>query len=272
MVAVSGVFYNAGLLATPWFEGRLAQCLADVLRGNETSSKMISLVICYIVVTIAVQGARFIKRFYVRRFANNINRKMKSVLYANLVRQNKVTLKTESIGELLTKAVSDADDCSEGMRKFTTEVFDTGVAMACYATMLFVYDWRLAFCSLIFTLISYFCAAKMKKYVQRAGAEYKKAVEELGTATSDRVENAVTYRLYGCEENREKIYEKVLENYKRSAVKSNVWQSALSPLYFVCSSVGVSFILWFGAKNVLGRGWNNWDIAAFTTFFLVLQS
>ena len=26
------------------------------------------------------------------------------------------------------------------------------------------------------------------------------------------------------------------------------------------------FILWFGAKNVLGTGWSEWDIAAFTTF------
>ena len=28
-VTLSGLIYNIGLLATPWFEGRLAQCLAD---------------------------------------------------------------------------------------------------------------------------------------------------------------------------------------------------------------------------------------------------
>lgn len=44
----------------------------------------------------------------------------------------------------MTKAISDVDDCVEGMRKFTTEVFDTGVALAGYAVMLLVYDWRLA--------------------------------------------------------------------------------------------------------------------------------
>ena len=43
-------------------------------------------------------------------------------------------------------------------------------------------------------------------------------------------------------------------------------QSALPPLYLVVSEAGVLFILWFGAKNVLGTGWSNWDIAAFTTF------
>lgn len=43
----------------------------------------------------------------------------------------------------MTKAVSDVDDCVEGMRKFTTEVFDTVVALIGYAVMLFTYDVRL---------------------------------------------------------------------------------------------------------------------------------
>ena len=83
-VTLAGLVYNIGLLATPWFEGRLAQCLADILGGSETAAKMAMLVLAYIVVTLAVQAARFIKRFYVRRFANNINRRMKGILYANL--------------------------------------------------------------------------------------------------------------------------------------------------------------------------------------------
>ena len=32
------------------------------------------------------------------------------------------------------------------------------------------------------------------------------------------------------------------------------------------SNLSVIFILWFGGKNVLGAGWQAWDIAAFTTF------
>lgn len=158
------------------------------------------------------------------------------------------------------------DDCVEGMRKFTTEVFDTGVALAGYVVMLLVYDWRLALLSLLFTPISYFCAEWMKKPVQRAGASYKKAAGALSAATLDRAENAVTYRVYGCEDTRAGLYEGALDRYEKTAVRNNVWQSALPPLYLAASEAGVLFILWFGAKNVLGTGWSSWDIAAFTTF------
>ena len=265
-VTVSGVIYNVGLLASPWFEGRLAGCLADILNGRKTAVAMAKLVLAYLAVTFAVQAARFIKRFYVRRFANNINRRMKGVLYANLVRQSRAALEKEGVGEVMTKTISDVDDCAEGMRKFTTEVFDTGVALLGYAVMLFVYDWRLALLSLIFTPVSYFCAARMKKPIQRAGAAYKKAAGALNGATVDRAENAVTYRTYGCEDIRVQRYEEALQNYEKTAVHNSVWQSALPPLYLAASGAGTVFILWFGAKNVLGDGWTVWDIAAFTTF------
>ena len=239
LITVSGLIYNIGLLAGPWFEGRLAQCLADILGGSETASAMAALVAGYIVVTLIVQASRFVKRFYVRRFANNINRRMKGVLYANLVRQSRGALEEQGAGELMTKAISDVDDCAEGMRKFTTEIFDTGVALVGYVVMLFVYDWRLALFCMIFTPVSYVCAELMKKPVQRAGAAYKKAASALSAATLDRAKNAV---------------------------RANVWQAALPPLYLVISNLSVLFILWFGAKNVLGTGWRAWDIAAFTTF------
>ena len=266
LITLSGLAYNVGLLAGPWFEGRLAQCLADILGGNETAAAMTALAAGYILVTLLVQAARFIKRFYVRRFANNINRRMKGVLYANLVRQSRGALEKQGAGELVTKAISDVDDCAEGIRKFTTEVFDTGVALAGYIVMLFAYDRHLALLCMIFPPISYICAEKMKKPVQRAGAAYKKAAAALSAATLDRAKNAVTYRVYGCEDAQEMRYEAALDGYERTAVRANVWQAALPPLYLAASNLSVLFILWFGAKNVLGTGWRAWDIAAFTTF------
>ena len=50
LVTLSGLVYNIGLLAAPWFEGRLAQCLADILGGSETAAQMALLVLAYALV------------------------------------------------------------------------------------------------------------------------------------------------------------------------------------------------------------------------------
>ena len=265
-VTVSGLIYNLGLLAGPWFEGQMTGCLVDILNGLGQFSDMTVLVAAYVAAIAVVQVSRYIKRFYVRRFANNVNRRMKEVLYGSLVRKSRASLREEGEGTVMTKAILDVDDCVEGMRKFTTEIFDTGVALAAYAGMLLFYDWHLAFLCMIFPPISYITAEKMKKMVQRTGAAYKIQSGVLSAATLDRAQNAIMYRVFGCEQERQQAYERNLDAYEKSAVKANIWSTAMPSIYRVISMAGCLFILYFGQKNVLGRGWRAWDIASFATF------
>lgn len=265
-VTISGLIYNIGLLAGPWFEGKMTGCLVDILKGADQFSDMLVLVLGYVIAIAIVQTARYIKRFYVRRFANNVNRRMKEILYASLVRKSRASLREEGEGSIMTKAILDVDDCAEGMRKFTTEIFDTGVALAAYVGMLLFYDWRLAILGMLFLPASYVLAEKMKRNVQRTGAAYKEQSGDLSDATLDRATNAVTYRVYGREKEREQAYEENLAAYEKSAVKANIWSTAFPPLYRIISMIGVLFILYFGSRNVLGTGWKSWDVAAFTTF------
>lgn len=266
-VTISGLIYNIGLLAGPWFEGQMAECLMKILTGKSTFPNMLFLALTYVIVIGAVQLARYIKRFYVRRFSNNVNRRMKMILYRTLVHKSRAELEEEGVGNVITKAISDVDDCAEGMRKFTTEIFDTGIAMCCYIGMLLFYDWKLALISLIFPPISYMMAEKMKRVIQSTGAYYKEQMGVLNAVTLDRISNAVTYRVFGCERQRQQIYEKTLKNYERAAVRANIWNASLPPLYKVISTAGVIFILYYGSKNVLGTGFAAWNIAVFTTFF-----
>ena len=127
---------------------------------------------------------------------------MKQILYHSLVDKSRVELEEEGAGNVMTKAILDVDDCAEGMRKFTTEIFDTGVALAAYAGMLLFYDFRLALICMAFPPISYRLAEKMKVVVQRTGATYKEQSGVLSSATLDRAAGELTYRVYGCEEER----------------------------------------------------------------------
>ena len=265
-VTVSGILYNVGMVAGPYFEGQLAQCLFDIIKGHKTVSAMVSLATLYLSVILFVQALRAVKRFSVRRFANDTSRNMRHMLYNSLVHMSREKLEKENLGSVMTKAVADVDTCVEGMRKFTTEIFDTGVVLVAYTVMLFSYDWRLALISCAFTPFAYLIAGRMKGWVSQSNAAYKKSAGRLNGATMDRVSNAVTYRVYGCEQNRDAAYEVRLGDYEKRAVAANLWENTMQPLYNNISMCGAVLILYLGARNVLGTGWKSWDIAAFTTF------
>ena len=266
LVTVTGILYNVGLAAGPLFEGKLAQCLLEVLRGETAWPAMAKLAALYAVVTAAVQALRYAKRFYIRRFANNVNRRMKAVLYAGLLRRARPELQEESVGSLLTRAISDVDACVEGMRKFTTEIFDTGVVMVVYVGLLAAYDWRLTILACLFPPAAFFLASRMKKPVARCAAAWKESAGRLNEATLDRVSGAVTYRVFGLEQKRDEAYEERLADYEHRAVAAHLWEGIMQPLYRALSMAGALMIVWLGSRNVMGTGWVSWDIAAFTTF------
>lgn len=263
IITISGLIYNIGLMEVTIFEGKLAQCLYDVLGERKTIADMVVVAIYYVAVVALIQISRYIKRFYVRRFGNNTNRRMKQALYKSLVNKPKCELEKESAGSMITKAISDVDDCVEGMRKFTTEIYDTGVLLIGYIGMLMYYDWKLALLSLVFPPIAYIMAEKMKVHVQKMGAAYKESAARLSAVTMDRVGNGITYRVYGCEKERNAAYEEVLGDYERAAVRSQILGSALQPIYNVISMISAVFILILGGRNVANHVW---DIGVFTAY------
>lgn len=265
VVAVTGIAYNLGMVAGPWFEGQLAQCFADILRGLKGADAMVRLALLYVLVILFVQGMRALKRLYVRRFANDLILKMKGILYANILYEGRGAEQGD-LGRLMTNAISDVDACVEGMRKFTTEVFDTGVVMVAYLGMLLYYDWRLTLIVALFPPLAYLLANRLKTVVTASASAYKESAGRLNGMTMDRISNAVTYRIYGLEGARDALYEESLSDYEKKAVRANVWETSMQPVYHVISMIGAFFILWLGGRNVLGSGWTTWNIAAFSTY------
>ena len=260
LITITGLIYNVGLLAGPYFEGQLAGCLVDISKNLKTANSMIQLSVIYICVILFVQFARFLKRYFVREFGNDINRNLKMDVYKHFVYD---TSNNENAGSIMTKAISDADACSEGIRKFTTEIFDTGIALISYIMMLVLYDAKLTCFVIIFPVISYLIANKLGPVVAKNASNAKKSAERLNTSTLDRLHLAITYRIYGEESNMHEVYEKDLQDYEDKTVCSNILETALKPLYEIISMTGIVFIIYFGSKRVMN---NLWDVAIFTTY------
>ena len=264
-VTITGILYNVGMVAGPWFEGQMVQYLCDIIGGKKRPSAMVSLVVCYVLTIFFVQFMRYLKRLYVRKFANNISKNMKMILYRNLLYQKNI--EKEDAGTMMTKIIADADACVEGMRKFTTEIFDTGIVMIAYLVMLLSYDWRLTILSMLFPPIAYILAERIKVIVTRNVALSRESSGRLNASTLERITNALTYRIYGQEKNRNAEYELYLADYEKKAIRANLWENVMQPVYQVISMIGTVMIIWFGERNVLGTGWSVWNIAAFSTFF-----
>lgn len=263
IVTITGLIYNFGLILGPYFEGKLTQRIYDYFQQDISFQTILKIVLLYLFSISIVQISRFYKRNYVRIFANNTNKRFKQKIYQNILYAPRLQIKQEQTGALLTKAVIDADDCSEGIRKFTTELFDTCIALIAYLCMLFHYDIKITLLCIICIPVSYLLAEKMKTLVQRTSEKQKQITAALNETTLDLTSNAMMYRIYGCEENRMHSYENTLQKYETASIKANIPFMAFPPLYFVITLLGLFPILYSGCHYVIQGTWN---IAIFTTY------
>lgn len=266
LTTVTGLIYNVGMTAAPWFEGEMAQYLYDILNGRRAGWELVLLALAYVLSIVLVQGMRALKRLFVRKFSNDVLRSMKRSVYHHLVQEPVREVHREDTGTAMTRALTDAEACAEGMRKFTTEIFDTGVVMVSYLTMLFLLDWRMTLVVILFPPAAYIASAKLKGKVVSSTAAARGAMSRLNDAAVDAAARAVTYRAYGEETNRGRAYEAVLGEYERKNAVAGIWQNSPQPVYRVISLIGVIPILWLGGANVLGSGWAPWSIAVFSSF------
>ena len=110
VITATVLFYNLGLGAVPWFEGQMVQYLCDILGGRRAAAEMVRMAACYLLAVLAIQGARYGKRLYVRRFANQTGRRMKLAIYENLLWQRGG--EAAEAGDMMTRVLSDADACA----------------------------------------------------------------------------------------------------------------------------------------------------------------
>lgn len=258
-IILFGLTFNSSIILGPIYQGKLIDSIAY---GKDMSS-VIMLSVTYIALIGTIQLLRYFKRFYIRRFANSTSSTMRLMIYNNIMHKSASELKKENTGNLMTRAISDVDLCVEGMRKFTTEVFDTGVLMASYLISMLVYDVKITVVAIIFIPIAMVLAEKLKIIIYKYTKDYRKKSSEVADITYDVIENSMLYRVTGMEAKNRARYKDELEDLQNKAIKANILENSMQPIYHVIAMLGIVIVIYMGGTKVIDGGWT---VGVFSTY------
>jgi len=265
-IVVFGIGFNTAAVLSPIFQGKLI----DSLASGSSSDAVLRLALTFVSIVTAIQLMRYFKRFYIRRFANSTSASMRLMIYNNILNKSTSALNEENTGNLMTRAISDVDLCVEGMRKFTTELFDTGVLMASYLVSLLVYDARITLVSIVFIPAAMFLAEKLKSIIYRFSIEYRQKSSEIADITYDAVENSMLYRISGMEARNSEAYDTELEDLRNKAVRASILENSMQPVYQIIAMLGIITVLYLGGLKVLNGGWTVGVFSAYVTMFAAM--
>lgn len=265
MIIVFGLAFNILMPLGAVYLGKLI----DTILISSGPNPIINAVLRFIEVVAFIQALRFIKRFYIRRFANKTLASMRSHIFNAIIAQPYDVFITTESGNLLSRIVGDVDACVEGMRKFTTELFDTGVLMVAYVVTMLNYDVVVTLTSIIFIPVAMLIAEKLKTFIVKASLEYRQQNAVVTSLTLEASENALLYRISSVDPLIKKSYDQALEDLRKKAVKANVLENSMQPLYNAIAMAGVAFLFMLGGTKVIH---GQWTIGTFTAFLSIFTA
>ena len=268
LLTLFGILYDVGMVARPIYQGKLI----DALIAKVNFNNLIKLSLTFIFIIGMVQFFRYLKRYYVRQFANATTATMRFMIYNNILHKEEKELNDENMGSLMTKAISDVDVCVEGMRKSTTEVFDTGVLFITYLVTLLQYDVKITLYACIFIPAAVFIAEKMKKLIFKFTKAYRSQLSQVSDITYDRIDNAILYRLYGREADNRVVYEEELEDFEKKAIVANIWENAMQPIYNVIAMGGIVFVIIMAGEKVYEGSFTVGVFSAYISIFTIMAA
>ena len=268
LLTLFGILYDVGMVARPIYQGKLI----DALIAKVNFNNLIKLSLTFIFIIGMVQFFRYLKRYYVRQFANATTATMRFMNYNNILHKEEKELNDENMGSLMTKAISDVDVCVEGMRKSTTEVFDTGVLFITYLVTLLQYDVKITLYACIFIPAAVFIAEKMKKIIFKFTKAYRSQLSQVSDITYDRIDNAILYRLYGREADNRVVYEEELEDFEKKAIVANIWENAMQPIYNVIAMGGIVFVIIMAGEKVYEGSFTVGVFSAYISIFAIMAA
>ncbi|MFA9424502.1 MAG: ABC transporter ATP-binding protein [Sedimentibacter sp.] len=261
-IAIFGLAYNITMVLGPIYQGKL---LDTVVARNLNSS--IKTGISFISIVAMIQIFRYFKRFYIRRFANSTSASMRLIIYNNVMNESQEHLDKENIGNLMTRAISDVDLCVEGMRKFTTEVFDTGVMMITYFISMMFYDVKITLMAIVFIPVAMLLAEKLKKVIYKYSVAYRNKSGEVASITYSNIENAMLFRISGMELQNRIKYNNELEDLQNKSIKANLLENSMQPIYNSIAMIGIVMVIYMGGNKVINGVWTVGVFSAYIAMF-----
>jgi ATP-binding cassette subfamily B multidrug efflux pump len=233
---------------------------------KDSLTSLVYLALTFIGVVLFVQILRYFKRYYIRRFANINIATMRLMIFNNILHKSLSDLDEENIGNLMTRAISDVNLCVEGMRKFSTEVFDTGVMMLAYLVTLLIYDAKITALAVLCIPVAMLLAEKLKSVIYKYSIAYRKKSSEIADLTLDAVDNSMLYRIAGMEIKNGRRFDLDLVDLQNKAVKANVLENSMQPIYKVIAMIGIVAVIYLGGMKVIG---NAWTVGVFSTYIVM---
>ncbi|HWT27833.1 MAG TPA: ABC transporter ATP-binding protein, partial [Mobilitalea sp.] len=272
---VGGVLYNTVIVAGPILLGKAIDAASQIYTygvSRERVRNLAFICICFVLVTIFFQYARYVKRWYIRNMSNRIANDMRAGLISKTLSLRMEQIDMESVGDLMSRTVGDVDQIVSTVQSTINEAWDTWLLMISYFTVLLFYNPSITLICSIPIPFAVITAQAVRHPLYRNSLESRKAASLINSHLQKMLNGIITLRLFGREEVENERLKEFSKNQMTWNIKTNLLQTGMMPVYSTMASLGVIGVIGLGGKQVIDGSWSIGHFTSYLSMFTAMST
>ena len=265
---LSGIFYNVLMVFIPIIMGKLI----NAFKEQASKQYIIQFALLFLLFVIFIQFNRFLKRYYVRDFANRMVLQMRTVSFLSLIHDDIKESSLATKGDIMNKNLADIKDSAEGVRKILTEIYDSVILISGYLISLFIMDYKASLIVLAFIFLSIIIAKLMKKIIYKTTSTYKEYFSKEKDITLSSLKNEIYYRGVGVSSNYYDKFKESQDALEKKSIKSMIFKGSLEPTYQAIALLGLFFVVYYCGIKVINKTWLIGTFSAYLTTYMLVAT
>jgi ATP-binding cassette subfamily B protein len=174
------------------------------------------------------------------------------------------------IGTLVTRVISDIETIDDIFSQGLLMIMGDILKLVVVVVVMFVVNWKLALLSMIPIPLLLWSTNIFKNSIQKSFQDVRTQVARLNAFVQEHIQGMSVVQIFGREEQEFNKFQSINREHRTAHIRSVLAYSIFFPVVEILSAISLSFLVWWGVKDVLAGVATLGDIFAYILFINML--
>lgn len=251
-----GLAWISGLVATVFGDG--GWVVVQVIAG---------VVVLLLLVETIVQ---FHQAYWTAWLGQAVTFDLRQKLYAKVLGSRLRYFDRTPIGTLVTRVISDIETIDDIFSQGLLMIMGDILKLLVVVVAMFIYNWKLALLSMVPIPILLWSTNIFKNSIQRSFQDVRTRVAQLNAFVQEHLQGMFIVQLFAREQQEYLKFQDINRAHRKAHIRGVLAYSIFFPVVEVLSAISLSFLVWWGVKDVLAGHATQGDIFTYILFINML--
>ena len=174
------------------------------------------------------------------------------------------------IGTLVTRVISDIETIDDIFSQGLLMIMGDILKLLVVVVVMFVYNWELALLSMVPIPLLLWSTNIFKNSIQKSFQDVRTQVARLNAFVQEHIQGMAIVQLFAREGQEYRKFQAINREHRKAHIRGVLAYSIFFPVVEILSAISLSFLVWWGVKDVLAGQATLGDIFAYILFINML--